>query len=139
MEEGRDPRRRAARMENVMLATETVIETVDAPPRALPAELGSALLTLATSAVPIRLVSRLAEDLTHALAGRPLADSDVVVLAALLSRAAGPWLPTRTRFAALVRQLEAVLARVGCEPVDVEAVLGDLDEAFLARRAQVVG
>lgn len=99
----------------------------------LPVELGTALLTLATSAVPISLVSRLARHLAAALSGRRLADAEVVVLAAMLARAAGPWLPTRHRFASLMRQLEGLLSSAGCGCADVQAVLADLEEAFRLR------
>jgi hypothetical protein len=115
------------------LSVTTAVEASRAP---LPAEIASSLLTLATSGVPIRLVSRLAEDLDLALGGRPLADVDVVRIVAMLSRAAGPWLPTPRRFAAIVEQLDGLLAGAGCDRGDVLAVAGDLEEAFRARRGQ---
>ena len=107
----------------------------EAPPAAepLPHELGTVLLSMATCAVPISLVSRMSRHLSEALDGRPLADSELVVLAGALARASGPWLPSRHRFDHLCGQVTAVLDRAGCSPRDVQAVVTDLHDAFVAR------
>jgi len=99
----------------------------------LPSELASVLLAMASGVVPIPLVSGLSRDLSSALAGRTLGDSELVRLSALLSRATGAWVPSRARFRQLRRQLETLLADAGCGSSSIAAVLDDLDAAFRMR------
>jgi hypothetical protein len=110
--------------------------TPDAPvdrPALLPDEVGNALLGMADAAVPIRVVSQLARDLSAALQGRVLGDADVVVLAWMLTRASGPWLPSPHRFRQLKRQVDALLTSAGCARAAIVAVVDDLEQAFVSR------
>jgi hypothetical protein len=94
----------------------------------LPNELASVLLTMAAGAVPVSLVSRLSRNLSAALGGLCLPAGELVRLAAMLSRATGPWIPSRRRFVRLQRELEALLVVAGCAPDRVRAVVADVRE-----------
>lgn len=105
----------------------------DARSAPLPSELASVFLAMANEDVPIPLVSGLWRELSSALDGRTLGDSEVVRLSAMLSRVTGPWLPSRARFRQLRRQLETLLADVGCGSPSIAVVLGHLDATFRVR------
>jgi hypothetical protein len=91
------------------------------------------MLTMAGGAVPVSVVSRLSRNLSVALGELCLPASELVRLAAMLSRATGPWIPSPRRFVRLQRELEALLVMAGCAPDRVRAVVADLREGRQAR------
>lgn len=116
-----------------MALTQVPAAIVVDEPDSLPAEVGTALLTMANAAVPIGLVAQLSRDLSAALGGHPLVDADVVVLAWGLSRTGGTWALSMRRFRQLRAEIEALLDRAGCTRPAITAVVADLEHAYRLR------